>query len=95
MPQPNTRIRRTGGCGYLLTVFAVACVLFVMNGMMAGVLFVRLRPLLPEWANRARYAQIFILAVPIGLIMLEWYVWDWFIDRWRRRRAPSTTPHGQ
>lgn len=90
MSESSARIRPNDGCGYLIGIFLVTCLLFIMNGMMAGVLFVRLRPLLPEWANRARYAQIFILAVPIGLILLEWFVWDWFLDRLRRRRAPTT-----
>lgn len=74
------------GCGYLLALCLLTCVLFVLNGMMAGVLFVRLRAVLPEWAGRARYAQLFLLTVPVAMIFVEWYAFDWLVHRVRRRR---------
>lgn len=79
------------GCGYLLALCVLTCCLFVVNGMMAGVLFVRLRAFLPEWAGRARYAQLFLLAVPVAMIFVEWYAFDWIVNRLRRRAKSSST----
>lgn len=92
MANLSAKIRRTDGCGYLLMICAITCLLFVANGMMATILFVRIRSFLPDWASRPRYVQLFLLSVPVALIFVEWYVYDWFVRHRRVTRQAGNGP---
>lgn len=93
MADLSSKVRRSDGCGYLLVICVITCLLFVANGMMATILFVRVRSFLPDWASRPRYVQLFLMSVPVALIFVEWYLYDWFV-RHRRSTTQSGNPSG-
>ncbi|HAN96466.1 MAG TPA: hypothetical protein DCQ98_03075 [Planctomycetaceae bacterium] len=87
------------GCGYVLAVLIAACVLLLVNGVLVQAALVAYRPVAPAELNDQRAQQAIRFLLPVAMLFMEYWLYDWMIDRLTsegsdrgdgRREAPST-----
>jgi len=72
--------RRGDGCGFLLATCLLLGVGLFVNATIAMALFTVVKPTLPEMWQTSKASAFFIFAVPIGLVVLEWWLLDRVVD---------------
>ena len=74
--------RRRGGdgCGYLLLVCLIACVLLVVNAIVVRAVYVSFLPDTPSTDTEKRIGRAVMFVGPIVLLVIEWTLIDRIID---------------
>lgn len=74
--------RRRGGdgCGYLLLVCLIACVLLVVNAIVVRAIYVSYLPNAPPMVAHERFGRAVLFIGPIVLLVIEWTLIDRIID---------------
>ena len=69
------------GCGYFLFVCVAACTLLLLNGAIIGSLFAWYQPLESVFGDEIRVKQAVTLVLPVALVLVEYWVFDFISDR--------------
>lgn len=78
---PRTRL----GCGYLLFVVLISCVLLTINGLIVTNAYYAVAVTLPPGAVHPRFGQAIVFLGPVLLLFIEWWIFDVATD-WLRPR---------
>ena len=87
MPKTTSTPKLHTGCSYLLVVTLVACVLLVLNSFMVLAGLNAYQEYGPRELNEPRAQQAIQVALPVLLIFMEYWLYDWFIDRLGARQS--------
>lgn len=79
---PRTRI----GCGYLLFVVLISCVLLTINGLIVTNGYYTVAVTLPPGSVHPRLGQAIVFLGPVLLLYIEWWIFDVATDWLRPRR---------
>jgi len=69
------------GCGYLGLVLIAACVLLLVNGVLVHSALIGYRPVAPAEINDLRAQQAIRFIVPLVMLFMEYWLYDWMVDR--------------
>lgn len=69
------------GCGFLIATCLFTCCFLVINGMLVVTFYAWLAPLGPEFLRNPKTAQAVLFAAPVLLLLVEWWVADYLVDR--------------
>lgn len=72
--------QRADGCGFLLATCLLLGVGLFVNATIAMALYTFLKPGLPAMWQSSKVSAFFIFAVPIGLVVVQWWLLDRVID---------------
>ena len=76
---PHTPALR--GCLILGATLFIASLLFVVNGVVIGMVYAQISPNGPPWLREAKVAQILMFVGPIVLLVVQWWIFDFVSDR--------------
>jgi hypothetical protein len=74
------------GCGFLLASCIVTCCFLVINALLVHTCYYWMAPLAPPVVRTAKVAQFIMFVGPVLLVIVEWWIFDWFVDRLSRER---------
>jgi hypothetical protein len=75
------------GCGFLLLVVIVSCVLLALDGMIVSNVFSRVRESLPPLFKDPRWSQAIVFVGPVLLLAIQWWAYDVAVDWLRPMRT--------
>lgn len=81
-PVPRTRL----GCGYLLFVVLISCVLLTINGLIVTNAYYTVAVTMPPGSVHPRLGQTIVFLGPVLLLFIEWWIFDVATD-WLRPRG--------
>jgi hypothetical protein len=79
---PRTRL----GCGYLLFVVLISCVLLTINGLIVTNAYYTVAVSMPPGSVHPRLGQTIVFLGPVLLLFIEWWIYDVATD-WLRPRG--------
>jgi hypothetical protein len=74
------------GCGFLLASCIITCCFLVINALLVHSCYYWLAPFAPPVVRTAKVAQFIMFVGPVLLVIVEWWIFDWFVDRLSRER---------
>jgi integral membrane sensor domain MASE1 len=80
MPVARTTPVARLGCGFLLLVVIVSCVLLAIDGLIVSNVFGRVRETLPPPFNDHRWSQAIVFLGPVLLLAIQWWAYDVAVD---------------
>ena len=78
------------GCLTMGMLLAIAALMYVVNGVIVGMVYAQISPNGPTWLQQPKVAQILMFTTPILLLAAQWWVFDVFtgwVGRLSRRRS--------
>lgn len=72
---------QSSGCGFLLLVSLIASILFVVNSAIVRMLYTRIAESDPVVLGNERFSHGVQIAIPALMILLEYRIYDYLVDR--------------
>lgn len=73
--------RRSGdGCGYLLFVCVIACILLIVNAILLRAVYAWCVPHAPDFVGHPRFGRAVLFVGPIVMLVAEWTLVDRILD---------------
>ena len=89
MKRSRRRSRPRDGCGFLLATCLFTCIFLVINGAIVVSFYNWFAPRGPQLLSHPKIAQAFLFIGPVVLIVVEWWLADFLVERltgWRAKR---------
>lgn len=81
MAMKRVKRRRGGdGCGYLIWVCVLACLLLVVNAVVVRAFYVSLLPAAPPVVAHPRFGRAVLFVGPVLLLVFQWLLIDRLAD---------------
>ena len=78
------------GCLMLGVVLVIASLMFIVNGVIVGMVYAQIAQGGPKWLQQPKVIQIMMFTAPLGLLAVQWWVFDLisnWVSRFTRRRT--------
>jgi threonine/homoserine/homoserine lactone efflux protein len=87
---PSNSPKLHTGCGYVVVITLIACVLLVVNSFLVYAALGAYQEFAPAEMSEPRAQQAMQIVMPVLLIFLEYWLYDRFIDRVRVREVDQS-----
>lgn len=78
------------GCLTLIVLLVIASLMFIVNGVIVGMIYAQIAQDGPHWLQQPKVMQIMMFTAPLGLLAIQWWIFDivsnW-VTRLSRRRS--------